>query len=367
MMDSTATHAGRRPTKFMVELSRAMQGAVETSRDETLARFGADAKAAVEEIHAASTVEAADPPPPSRRRRRRGSRMVEGRDRPDPRGDRGPDRRPQDRARHRDRRAREGRRGRVSPSSARPCRTSKPRWPPTSSACSPSRTRPGSRRWPSPCRSRPTSPTWPPRSPSRPPSGSRSSRAPAVETDVPRRRASESASRPRATEETAEAAAPELAFAAAEEEAAAFSGEPEDDASGLDDRDRPSRRRDTTEPAAEAETSARTAARPTPSRRRGTPRTPPARRACDDPRDRPWPRQRRQHRHLQAQPRAASRVSRPSACRLAPTASSSSPSATTRASAWATRSPRCPGSTPASRPRSDDGLEVAAHDPDAGD
>ena len=60
MMDSTATHAGRRPTKFMVELSRAMQGAVETSRDETLVRFGADAKAAVEEIHAASTVEAAD-------------------------------------------------------------------------------------------------------------------------------------------------------------------------------------------------------------------------------------------------------------------------------------------------------------------
>jgi hypothetical protein len=59
MMDSTATHAGRRPTKFMVELSRAMQGAVETSRDETLARFGADAKTAVEEIHAASTVEAA--------------------------------------------------------------------------------------------------------------------------------------------------------------------------------------------------------------------------------------------------------------------------------------------------------------------
>ena len=48
------------PTKFMVELSRAMQGAAETSRDETLARFGADAKAAVEEIHAAATVEAAD-------------------------------------------------------------------------------------------------------------------------------------------------------------------------------------------------------------------------------------------------------------------------------------------------------------------
>ena len=51
--------AMRRPTKFMADLSRAMQVAAETSRDETMARFTADAKAVVEEIHNASTVEAA--------------------------------------------------------------------------------------------------------------------------------------------------------------------------------------------------------------------------------------------------------------------------------------------------------------------
>jgi hypothetical protein len=60
MIDTTATPSARRPTKFMAELSRAMQSAVETSRDETLARLGADAKTVVEEIHAASAVEAAE-------------------------------------------------------------------------------------------------------------------------------------------------------------------------------------------------------------------------------------------------------------------------------------------------------------------
>jgi hypothetical protein len=59
MIDTTTTPSVRRPTKFMAELSRAMQVAAETSRDETLARFEADAKIVVEEIHAASTVEAA--------------------------------------------------------------------------------------------------------------------------------------------------------------------------------------------------------------------------------------------------------------------------------------------------------------------
>ena len=59
-IDPTATVTGpRRPTKFMAELSRAMQVAAETSRDETMARFTAEAKAVVEEIHNASTVEAA--------------------------------------------------------------------------------------------------------------------------------------------------------------------------------------------------------------------------------------------------------------------------------------------------------------------
>ncbi len=60
MIDATATSSARRPTKFMAELSRAMQTAVETSRDETLARLGADAKTVVEEIHATSAVEAAE-------------------------------------------------------------------------------------------------------------------------------------------------------------------------------------------------------------------------------------------------------------------------------------------------------------------
>ena len=60
MIDATATTSTRRPTKFMAELSRAMQTAVETSRDETMARLGADAKTVVEEIHAASAVEAAE-------------------------------------------------------------------------------------------------------------------------------------------------------------------------------------------------------------------------------------------------------------------------------------------------------------------
>ena len=49
----------KRPTKFMADLSRAMQAAAETSRDDTMARFAADAKAAVEQIHNASTDEAA--------------------------------------------------------------------------------------------------------------------------------------------------------------------------------------------------------------------------------------------------------------------------------------------------------------------
>ena len=58
--DATAVAGTRRPTKFMAEMSRAMQGAAETARDETLARLAADLKTVVEEIQAASTVEAAE-------------------------------------------------------------------------------------------------------------------------------------------------------------------------------------------------------------------------------------------------------------------------------------------------------------------
>jgi len=59
MTDATATASGRRPTKFMADLSKAMQTAAETSRDETMSRFAADTKVAVEDIRAKSAEEAA--------------------------------------------------------------------------------------------------------------------------------------------------------------------------------------------------------------------------------------------------------------------------------------------------------------------
>jgi hypothetical protein len=49
----------RRATKFMAELSRAMQVAAETARAELMARFEAEAKGVVEEVHAGATDEAA--------------------------------------------------------------------------------------------------------------------------------------------------------------------------------------------------------------------------------------------------------------------------------------------------------------------
>jgi hypothetical protein len=59
MIDATAAATGRRPTKFMADLSKAMQTAAEASRDETMSRFTADAKVAVEDIRAKSAEEAA--------------------------------------------------------------------------------------------------------------------------------------------------------------------------------------------------------------------------------------------------------------------------------------------------------------------
>lgn len=50
--------APRRPNKFMADLTKAMQAAAETAREETLGRLAADAKAFIEEIHAASATEA---------------------------------------------------------------------------------------------------------------------------------------------------------------------------------------------------------------------------------------------------------------------------------------------------------------------
>lgn len=53
------TPPARRATKFMAELSRAMQVAAETARAELMTRFEAEAKGVVEEVHASATDEAA--------------------------------------------------------------------------------------------------------------------------------------------------------------------------------------------------------------------------------------------------------------------------------------------------------------------
>ncbi|MBA2300837.1 MAG: hypothetical protein H0W22_08720, partial [Chloroflexi bacterium] len=50
----------RKPNKFMADLTRAMQGAAETARADTLARFSADAKTFIEGIHASTAIEATD-------------------------------------------------------------------------------------------------------------------------------------------------------------------------------------------------------------------------------------------------------------------------------------------------------------------
>jgi hypothetical protein len=55
-----APPSARRATKFMAELSRAMQAAVENARTETMARFEVEAKTVVEEIQASASTEAAD-------------------------------------------------------------------------------------------------------------------------------------------------------------------------------------------------------------------------------------------------------------------------------------------------------------------
>jgi hypothetical protein len=56
---ASGSPSAKRPTKFMADLSRAMQAAAESSRDDTMARVATDAKTAIEQIHAASTDEAA--------------------------------------------------------------------------------------------------------------------------------------------------------------------------------------------------------------------------------------------------------------------------------------------------------------------
>jgi len=55
-----ATSAARKPNKFMADLTKAMQAAAETAREDTLGRFNAEAKTHIEGIHAASATEATD-------------------------------------------------------------------------------------------------------------------------------------------------------------------------------------------------------------------------------------------------------------------------------------------------------------------
>jgi hypothetical protein len=57
--NETTPPPARRATKFMADLSRAMQAAAENARSETMARFEIEAKGVVESIHAGATDEAA--------------------------------------------------------------------------------------------------------------------------------------------------------------------------------------------------------------------------------------------------------------------------------------------------------------------
>ena len=50
----------RKPNKFMADLTKAMQAAAESARADTLERFGAEAKAHIESIHASTADEATD-------------------------------------------------------------------------------------------------------------------------------------------------------------------------------------------------------------------------------------------------------------------------------------------------------------------
>jgi hypothetical protein len=58
--DSSGAKPARRPSKFLADLTKAMQSAAEAAREESVSRLQADAKAAIEEIHGRSASEAAD-------------------------------------------------------------------------------------------------------------------------------------------------------------------------------------------------------------------------------------------------------------------------------------------------------------------
>ena len=55
-----ANSVTRKPNKFMADLTKAMQAAAEAARADTLERFGAEAKAHIESIHASTADEATD-------------------------------------------------------------------------------------------------------------------------------------------------------------------------------------------------------------------------------------------------------------------------------------------------------------------
>src|SRR5688500_8162592 len=55
-----AAAAGRKPNKFMADLTKAMQRAAETAKADTLARYSAEAKAHIESSHATTAVEATE-------------------------------------------------------------------------------------------------------------------------------------------------------------------------------------------------------------------------------------------------------------------------------------------------------------------
>jgi protein-tyrosine-phosphatase len=57
---STSTVPAKPPTKFVLDLTRAMQAAAEESRAQTLSQFQTDAKTYIEEIHSRSAVEATE-------------------------------------------------------------------------------------------------------------------------------------------------------------------------------------------------------------------------------------------------------------------------------------------------------------------
>jgi hypothetical protein len=57
---ASAAPVPKKPTKFVLDLTRAMQSAAEESRAQTLGQFQADAKTFIEEIHSRSAVEATE-------------------------------------------------------------------------------------------------------------------------------------------------------------------------------------------------------------------------------------------------------------------------------------------------------------------